>query len=110
MSDKFKGQPASDELWRHPSPRSTPMWRFVQRVNEKHGLSIDGYPGLYQWSIDNVSEFWEDVWDFVGIVSSRKAGKVNMRLQSSFDIRCRPSLRIRFFAGSSRQCRHVPTA
>ncbi|KAG6095194.1 hypothetical protein E4U30_002640 [Claviceps sp. LM220 group G6] len=74
MADCVDGPlPTSDELWRHAAPRSTPMWQFIQQVNEKHGLSLAGYPGLYQWSIDHISTFWEDVWDFVGIVSSKKA-------------------------------------
>ena len=64
------------ELWRHASPRSTPMWRFIEHVNSKHGLAIAGYPDLYQWSIDEVSDFWENVWDFAGIVASKKANKV----------------------------------
>ncbi|KAG5919574.1 hypothetical protein E4U42_006479 [Claviceps africana] len=65
--------PASDELWRHAAPTSTPMWQFIQQVNRKHGTSITGYPSLYQWSVDHVSAFWEDLWDFVGVVSSKKA-------------------------------------
>lgn len=52
------------------------MWQFIQQVNKKYALSIDGYPGLYQWSVDSVSSFWEEVWDFVGIVASKKADKV----------------------------------
>ncbi|KAG6273849.1 hypothetical protein E4U47_001762 [Claviceps purpurea] len=74
MADCVDGPlPTSDELWRHAAPTSTPMWQFIQQVNEKHGMSLAGYSGLYQWSVDHVSAFWEDVWDFVGIVSSKKA-------------------------------------
>ncbi|OAQ93236.1 acetoacetate-CoA ligase [Purpureocillium lilacinum] len=65
----------SEELWRHPDQASTPMWDFIQRVNKKHGLQLHGYPGLYKWSVDNVSSFWEEVWDFVGVVASVKAEK-----------------------------------
>ncbi|RDA94490.1 hypothetical protein CP533_2752 [Ophiocordyceps camponoti-saundersi (nom. inval.)] len=64
-----------DVLWRHPDPTSTPMWRFMQHVNRRHGLSVDGYSALYRWSIDNVSPFWEDLWEFVGIVASVKPGR-----------------------------------
>ncbi|KAG5988662.1 hypothetical protein E4U54_004576 [Claviceps lovelessii] len=74
MVDDVNGSlPNSDELWRHAAPRSTPMWHFIQRVNQKHGMTITGYPGLYRWSVDHVAAFWEDVWHFVGIVSSKKA-------------------------------------
>jgi acetoacetyl-CoA synthetase len=57
----------AEELWRHPHPASTPMWRFLQYVNEKHGLQLDDYAGLYKWSVDQVGPFWESCWEFVGI-------------------------------------------
>ena len=71
---------APGELWRHPAPTSTPMWQFIERVNSKRGLSIKAYPALYKWSVENTSAFWEDVWDFVGIVASKKADKVRQCL------------------------------
>ncbi|KAH8670069.1 hypothetical protein BGZ61DRAFT_114908 [Ilyonectria robusta] len=70
-----KKSPA-DQLWSHPDPSSTPMWRFLKHVNKKHGLSLDGYPTLYQWSIDNVALFWEEVWHFVGIKASKSFDQV----------------------------------
>ncbi|KAL2256419.1 hypothetical protein VTK26DRAFT_1703 [Humicola hyalothermophila] len=59
------------ELWRHENPEGTQMWRFLQHVNAKYGLNLKGYSELYQWSVDNVADFWSDVWHFVGIKSSR---------------------------------------
>lgn len=70
-----KKSPA-DQLWSHPDPTSTPMWRFLKHVNKKHGLGLDGYPTLYQWSIDNVALFWEEVWHFVGIKASKSFDQV----------------------------------
>ncbi|KAK2612170.1 hypothetical protein QQS21_001746 [Conoideocrella luteorostrata] len=75
MGEYVNDHSAPDELWRHASPSSTPMWHFIERVNKKRGLDLAGYPELYKWSVDDVSAFWEDVWDFVGIVSSKKAGQ-----------------------------------
>ncbi|TID02635.1 Malonamoyl-CoA synthetase vrtB [Colletotrichum higginsianum] len=65
-----------NELWRHPDPTSTPMWAFLLRVNSKYGLELADYPGLYKWSIENVAEFWEEVWHFVGITASKPFDKV----------------------------------
>jgi acetoacetyl-CoA synthetase len=48
------------------------MTRFIARVNECHGLDITGYDELYRWSITDIPAFWEEVWDFCGIVSSRR--------------------------------------
>ncbi|GJC96080.1 acetoacetate-CoA ligase [Colletotrichum higginsianum] len=69
-----------NELWRHPDPTSTPMWAFLLRVNSKYGLELADYPGLYKWSIENVAEFWEEVWHFVGITASKPFDKPNLIL------------------------------
>ncbi|WAO90860.1 Hypothetical protein NCS54_00830500 [Fusarium falciforme] len=68
--------PDDNVLWKHPNPESTPMWEFLQHVNKKHGLSLDGYPALYKWSIDEVALFWEEVWHFVGITASKPFDEV----------------------------------
>lgn len=54
-------------LWKHPSPQSTPMYRFLESVNKTHNLHLSDYPQLHQWSIDHVDAFWKSTWDFVGI-------------------------------------------
>ncbi|MDI6904333.1 MAG: acetoacetate--CoA ligase [Candidatus Bathyarchaeia archaeon] len=45
--------------------------RFISFVNKKHGLEVDSYDQLYKWSIENVSEFWEAMWEFGEIKASR---------------------------------------
>ena len=74
---------AAEELWRHPDPTSTPMWQFIQRVNEKHALELADYQGLYKWSIENVAQFWEECWDFVGIEASNARGEVSRQTSDS---------------------------
>lgn len=69
----------AQELWTHPDPTSTPMWEFVQLVNEKHDLQLDTYDDLYKWSVDEVALFWEEVWHFVGINASKSFDKVRAR-------------------------------
>lgn len=63
-------------LWVHPAPESSQMWAFMQQVNRDHNLRLKDYKELYQWSIDNVADFWAAVWNFVGIVSSTPYEKV----------------------------------
>ncbi|KAI1133819.1 acetoacetate-CoA ligase [Hypoxylon sp. FL0543] len=64
-------RPKPVELWRHPNPESTQMYKFLLHVNAKYGLDIKDYPSLYKWSIENISDFWGDVWHFCGIKASR---------------------------------------
>jgi len=46
--------------------------RFINFVNSKHGLEIESYNQLYNWSIENIQDFWATVWEFANIVASKK--------------------------------------
>jgi acetoacetyl-CoA synthetase len=71
---------STEELWRHPDPTSTPMWRFLLHVNQKYGLQLAGYPDLYKWSVENAALFWGEVWHFVGIKASKGYDKVRLAM------------------------------
>jgi len=45
--------------------------RFISFINGNFGLDIDSYGQLYEWSIKNIPEFWEAMWDFGQIRASR---------------------------------------
>ena len=62
----------------------TPLWtpsrewiekanitRFMELVNAKHGTALTNYDDLYQWSIENIPDFWARVWEFTDIKASR---------------------------------------
>ena len=50
--------------------RSSNMYRFMKRINETYGTSVDNYDGLYQWSVANIREFWQEMWAFAEIKAS----------------------------------------
>ncbi|KAK3375293.1 hypothetical protein B0H63DRAFT_274779 [Podospora didyma] len=83
----------TNELWRHGSPKSTQMWKFLHHVNTKYQLSLSDYPSLYKWSVENVAPFWEEVWHFAGIKASKPFDQV---LPGSATMFPRPD----FFAGA----------
>jgi acetoacetyl-CoA synthetase len=65
-------------LWEHTNPKSTPMWAFLQHVNEKYGLQAQTYKELLRWSIENIADFWGEVWEFVGVRVSAKYTAVSI--------------------------------
>ncbi|KAK8065829.1 acetoacetate ligase [Apiospora hydei] len=75
---------APAELWRHPDPESTHMFRFLHHVKFKYQLDISDYPGLLRWSVDNIADFWAEVWHFCGIKASRQYDDVLPRDASMF--------------------------
>ncbi|MGE5405428.1 MAG: acetoacetate--CoA ligase, partial [Candidatus Saccharibacteria bacterium] len=60
-------------LWK-PSDeyiRSTRMYEFMGYVNEKYDLALKVYSSLYAWSVENIPEFWDTLWQFLDIKVSQ---------------------------------------
>ncbi len=50
--------------------------RFISFVNEKHGLKINSYDELYDWSIEKIPDFWAAMWEYVPIKASKMYDEV----------------------------------
>jgi len=50
--------------------------KFIDFVNKRYGLEISSYAQLYNWSIENISNFWAAMWEFGRIRASRGYDKV----------------------------------
>ena len=44
------------------------MVQFMAFINSRYELAIEDYSQLYQWSIDQVEDFWSSFWDFSQII------------------------------------------
>ena len=65
-----------NELLWTPTPervRDATITRFMRAIEERHGVELDDYAALHQWSIDNVEAFWRDMWWFCGVVGDGPA-------------------------------------
>ena len=62
---KLLWQPSEDRI------KSTNMYRFMTGINEKYNKDFDEYGQLYQWSIENISDFWGSMWEFAEIKASK---------------------------------------
>jgi len=56
-------------LWEPSEERiqNTNMYRFMTLVNEKFNQDFTEYTALYQWSLDNIEDFWCTAWNFLDI-------------------------------------------
>jgi acetoacetyl-CoA synthetase len=67
-----------EKLW-EPSERSVEeaqLTQFAQQVVRKRRLELNSYSEFYRWSVQSPEEFWTDVWDFCGVVASRRGTTV----------------------------------
>jgi acetoacetyl-CoA synthetase len=59
-------QPSAEQM------RNSNLYKFMQFVNKKHGQNFSQYTPLYEWSIENIADFWAAMWEF-GEVKASKA-------------------------------------
>jgi len=59
-------------LWQPSEERikKANMTRFIDFVNRRYGLDVDSYAQLYEWSIENMLDFWATMWEFGEIKAS----------------------------------------
>ena len=72
------------------------MTRFMTYVNNRYGKQFADYFALYDWSINNIPDFWESVWDFVEIKASRRYDKVVEDLNKFPGARWFPGAKLNF--------------
>jgi acetoacetyl-CoA synthetase len=56
--------------------KNSEMKGFIDFVNKEYGQNIKGGKELYRWSVEKIPDFWAALWNFTGIVASRKYDEV----------------------------------
>ncbi|MFQ5608134.1 MAG: acetoacetate--CoA ligase, partial [Candidatus Zixiibacteriota bacterium] len=62
----------SRPLWTPAAERieKSNMTRFMRRVDSKLNLSLNTYADLYKWSVDQIEEFWAEIYEASGLIHS----------------------------------------
>jgi acetoacetyl-CoA synthetase len=85
-------------LWT-PSERAVEeaqLTQFARQVVRKRRLDLNSYPDFYRWSVDSPAEFWSDVWDYCGLIASRKGATVLLDGDKMPGARWFPEARLNF--------------
>ena len=75
---------------------ATKMTAFLQELRQRGQTQLHVYPDLYEWSVTQPAEFWQAVWDFCGVVSSRRSEVVCENFQSMTECRWFTDARLNF--------------
>ena len=57
-------------LWRPDPQKKTKMEELTGIINHNHGQKVNSYEQLHDWSVNHIPDFWEEVWNYCGIVHS----------------------------------------
>ncbi|MFH1829384.1 MAG: acetoacetate--CoA ligase [Pseudomonadota bacterium] len=68
--DKLLWQPSDERI------KNTHMYRFMTLVNERYDKHLSDYNSLYQWSVENIPDFWAIMWEFARIIHSKPYNEV----------------------------------
>ena len=65
-------------LWEPSQERikQSNMFRFMGAINNQYNQDFSEYTALHQWSIDQIPDFWEAMWDFADIIASERFSQV----------------------------------
>ena len=60
-------------LWQPSKERikNSNMYRFMNVVNKKYNRDFTEYAPLWEWSIENIPDFWAAMWEFGGVKASK---------------------------------------
>ena len=72
MSDERKKLWEPSEEW----IKNAEITRFIELVNKDYNQNLKGGKDLYKWSVEKIPDFWEAMWNFAGIISSKPYDKV----------------------------------
>ena len=52
---------------------------FISYVKANSNFQGDSYSDLYNWSVNNIEEFWKSIWEYSGIIHSESYKEVLIR-------------------------------
>ena len=67
---KLLWEPSEEQI------KTSNMYRFMQVVNDKYNQEFNDYASLYDWSIENIPDFWGTLWGFADIIASKPYDQV----------------------------------
>lgn len=60
-------------MWRPHNTEHHNLTKLRETINRKYAQNIQDYHELHSWSVANYDLFWEEVWQFTGVISSQLA-------------------------------------
>jgi len=70
VTDKILWQPSPEEI------QATAMYQFIQDMNAKYDLAMETYLDLWAWSVDELEQFWSEIWDYFDVLGEKPTGPV----------------------------------
>ncbi|XP_042913408.1 acetoacetyl-CoA synthetase-like, partial [Parasteatoda tepidariorum] len=65
------------QVMRYPKENSGKLLKkFMKVIEEKYDRKFEGYKDFHKWTVEYLEEFWTEMWEFTGVIASKKYDKV----------------------------------
>lgn len=66
-------QDADKPIWTPSESRaqSTQLYDFMSQMKDAHGAPIGNYQEFWQWSVENIEDFWSEFWDYSNVIGEK---------------------------------------
>ena len=67
-----------DLIWQPDSGilTSANLTRYMRWLERERALRFDSYAELWRWSVTEIEAFWGSLWDYFGVIASRRGDRV----------------------------------
>jgi len=61
------------QLWKPTEDykKNSNMYEFLSMIAKKYNLPNNEYHTIHRWSVENIPDFWAEIWDYCGIKHSK---------------------------------------
>lgn len=63
-------------VWKPAHPQKSRMWQFMMLLQERHGVVLNDYQQLHEWSVQNSAQFWQAICDYFAIQFTTPAKEI----------------------------------
>ncbi|MFC1937378.1 acetoacetate--CoA ligase [Chloroflexota bacterium] len=84
--------------------RNANMTRFINLVNERYGKDFRAYSELHSWSVENLADFWDLLWEFAEVKASKPYDTIMTPGARMMDTRWFQGVRLNFAENLLRYC------
>jgi len=68
----------SEPIWRPSSERvaNSNLTAFMHHVHKRWNVDVSTYDKLWQWSVDELEQFWISIWDYCEVIAETRGARV----------------------------------
>lgn len=70
--------PRGEILWRPSAERlqTAAFTHYRHWLEQRLGVAFDSYQAVWEWSVTDLSGFWDSVWEYFDVIGARSGGEV----------------------------------